>query len=387
MANDEEEPMNFKRIALWGGIAVAIVVAGWWVSRPNPLQVVTATVERGAVEATVANTRAGTIEACRRANLSLAQGGQIANLPIRKGQIVETGELLAELWNEDLKAQLLLAERGLVAGEARAVETCTRADVARREASRTASLFKSGLASEENRDRTDGDARATAAACRAAHAARDVNSAQVDVAHAALDRTILRAPFTGVVAEINGELNEFVTPSPIGVATPPVVDLIAAGCIFVSAPIDEVDAPSIQVNQSVRVHIDAYPDQSFPGNVRRVAPYVLDLEKQARTVEVEVEVEYGPEVKLLPGYSADVEILLQRRDDVLRVPTEAVIEGPRVWVLDPVGTLSSRKVRTGLRNWRYTEILEGLSAGESVVTSVDRNGIDEGVSAESEEPS
>jgi HlyD family secretion protein len=80
--------------------------------------------------------------------------------------------------------------------------------------------------------------------------------------------------------------------------------------------------------QPVRVTLDALPGKMLPGKVRRVAPYVSAVEKQARTVDIEVDFEQ-PEAagKLLVGYSADVEIILAGRDKVLRIPTAAIQEG------------------------------------------------------------
>jgi HlyD family secretion protein len=208
-----------------------------------------------------------------------------------------------------------------------------------------------------------------------------VTAAQVDVARANLERTPLYAPFDGVVAEINGEVGEFVTPSPIGIATPPTVDLIDTSCLYVKAPIDEVDAGGVRRGMPARIVLDAFADRSFPGHVRRVANYVLDLEKQARTVDVEVEFE--PESTLpdlLAGYSADVEVILDTRDDVVRVPTEAVLEGPRVLVYAD-GRLEERGIRSGLSNWEHTEVIEGLAPGEQVVLSVDREGVQAGIRA------
>ena len=100
-----------KRIAIIAALVVVALAAGWFVSRPEPLAVALVTAERGPVAATVANTRAGTVDACRRAGLSPALGGQIASLPVADGEHVEAGALLLELWNADLKAELTLAER------------------------------------------------------------------------------------------------------------------------------------------------------------------------------------------------------------------------------------------------------------------------------------
>jgi HlyD family secretion protein len=232
--------------------AVAVFVAAligagiWWYTRPEPLYVGLATVERGPVIASVANTRAGTVDACRRAGLSPAFGGQIAALPVVNGSRVEAGQLLLELWNEDIKAQLEQARREARAALARTQEACVTADVARREADRLSALLIEGAVSVERADQAEGRAESTAAGCAAAEVNAEVSDARVDVVRAQLEKTQLRAPFAGVIAEINGELGEFVTPSPVGVPTPPTVDLIDSSCLYISAPIDEIDAPLIR---------------------------------------------------------------------------------------------------------------------------------------------
>jgi HlyD family secretion protein len=365
--------------------ATLIVVAGgiaWFATRPRPVAVTLVIVERGPVAATVANTRAGTVDACRRAGLAPALGGQIANLPVDEGDRVEAGALLLELWNDDVKAELSLAERDARASRSRAREACVIADVAKRDAARLTALLEQRLASEEAADQAEGKAESTAAACTAAEDATRVAEARVDVARAHLQRTQLYAPFDGVIAEINGELGEFVTPSPVGIPTPPTVDLIDASCLYVSAPIDEVDAPRVAAGLPARISLDAFPDRAFPGHVRRVAPYVLDQEKQARTLEIEAEFDDPEAAGLLAGYSADVEVILDERDDVLRIPTSLIAADGTVLVFDEATeTLQTRKIERGLSNWEYTEVLGGLREGDHVVSSIDREGVVAGAAA------
>jgi HlyD family secretion protein len=295
---------------------------------------------------------------------------------------VEAGEMLMRIWNDDLAAQVSLAESEVSTARARLREVCLRADVAEREAERLRALGGRGVVSEEDVDRSSTNAEAELAACEAARANLQVALARVASAQAAVARTVLIAPFAGVVAEVNAELGEFVTPSPPGIPTPPAIDLIDDRCLYVSAPIDEVDAPRIAPGMPVCVTLDAFPEPFCGATVRRVAPYVLDLEKHARTVSVEVDLEQRAEgPPLLPGYSADVEIELERRADVLRIPTEAILEGNRVLVLGPDGILAEREIVPGLANWRYTEIAGGLEPGERVVVSVGRSGVEAGAPA------
>ena len=259
------------------------------------------------------------------------------------------------------------------------------ARVASKEADRLASLEGQGIVSQEQTERGAGQAEAQQAACQAARTQAEVSQAQVEAATAALERTIMRAPFDGVVAEINGELGEVVTPSPVGVATIPTVDLIDASCLYVKAPIDEVDAGQVREGMPVRVTLDAFPKEPLEGRVRRVAPYVLDLEKQARTVAVEVDfVDPASIRRLLPGYSADVEVVIASEPNRLRVPTEAILEGNRVFVHGNDAVVEERKIETGIANWRFTEVLDGLDSGDQVILSIDRAGVEPGASVESE---
>ena len=155
-----------------------------------------------------------------------------------------------------------------------------------------------------------------------------------------------------------------------------------------TAPIDEVDAPHIEKEMPTRITLDAFGDRVFPGKVRRIAPYLLDVEKQARTVDVEGDfAEETVNRELLPGYSADAEIVLAVKEQTLRVPTEAVLQGDRVLVYQAEsGELSERGIKTGLANREYTEVVSGLEAGERVVTSVDREGVEPGAYVKLEKP-
>lgn len=375
-----------RRLIRWT-IILAVVAGGaflvWRNTRPKPVEVVVKPVVRGVVEKTVANTRAGTVKACRRARLSPSIGGQIAMLPIHEGDQVESGALLLEIWNEDLKAQLALAESEVRVAEAQAHGSCLSAEEAQRVAERAQKLFRSKVGSVEQTDQAVTGARALQAQCEAARASVQMGHARVEVARAGLARTRLIAPFAGVIAKIEGELNEFVTPSPIGVPTPPAVDLIENSCYYVSAPIDEVDAAEVREGMEARISLDAFKNHRFAGKVRRISPYVLDLEKQARTVDVEAAFSDTADfAKLLAGYSADVEILLATRADTLKIPSEAILEGKKVFVYSPADqTIQAREITTGLANWAFTEVVSGLDQGQLVVVNVDKPGLRDGVPA------
>ncbi len=197
-------------------------------------------------------------------------------------------------------------------------------------------------------------------------------------ARVSLEKTVLRAPFDGVVAEVRTEIGEWITPSPPGLPIPPVMVLLDSGTGYVSAPMDEVDVGRVHAGQAVRITFDAFPGRSFAGKVRRVAPYVHDAQEQNRIFEIEAELDDQDFARSLsPGISADVEVILAVKDGVLRIPSSAVLEGDRVLVARG-DRLESRPVALGLKNWQFAEVRKGLRPGDAVVVSLDRAEVKEG---------
>ncbi|MDO8812867.1 MAG: efflux RND transporter periplasmic adaptor subunit [Gallionella sp.] len=376
----------FLRYLPWLAGLVLLAIMAWHFTRPAPVRVQLTKVERGTVEATVSNTRAGTVKACRRAKLAPPAGGQIAHLLVKKGERVKANQILLELWDDDLQAQARLAEQQLKTTNTRVDEICTVADMSSKEAVRARQLRERGFISAEGLERAEADAKAKQASCTVARSEIAQSRSRIEVAHAGLRRMVLRAPFDGIVADISGELGEYATPSPPGILTLPAIDLIDDRCMFVSAPIDEVDAANIKAGQVSRITLDAIKGKSFAGKVKRVAPYVLELEKQARTVEVEVDFLEPPGAEnLLIGYSADVEIVHASHEKVLRIPTQTLLEGKRVLLYRATdGVLEERVVTIGLANWEYTEITSGLNEGDQIAKSLDQEGVKAGARVQPE---
>lgn len=365
-------------------LAVLIAIAAftfWWVERPKAIPVVLIEVQQGTVESSVANTRAGSVEACQRTRLSPISGGRIAYLGVKKGDHVKKGQVLLRLWNEDQQAQSRLAQTEVVSARKRVEEACAIADNAEREAERMAKLRERGFVSAGSEEKAHYEAQSRQAACETAKTEVTQAEARVRVTKVEQGRTVLIAPFSGIIADIVGELGEYTTPSPPGVATPPAIDLINDSCLYISAPMDEVDAPKIHAGQAARVTLDALPGQVLPAHVKRVAPYVVAVEKQARTVTVEATLDQRPQSgELLVGYSADLEVILDTHEGVLRIPTSALQEGNKVLLYNPAtGKLETRRIRPGISNWQYTEVLAGLSPGDRIVTSLERDGVKDGV--------
>jgi HlyD family secretion protein len=366
------------------GVVGALVAVKLTVFATRPVSVRVAPVARGRVEATVTNSRAGTVKARRRAKLSPETGGRVAALPHLEGDRVRPGDLLLQIDDVLQAARLEVAQREQVAAEAERARACLAAERARREHGRAETLARDGIVSADLLDQAASLAQGAEAACDAARATVARAASTCALARAELAKMAVRAPFAGVVGEVSIEVGEWTTPSPPGLPIPAVLDLIDTSSLFVSAPMDEVDSARIRVGQDARLTVDSHPGRSFPGRVVRIAPYVLDLEAQNRTVEIEAELQDADFARsLLPGTSADVEVILSIRDDALRVPTSALLEGSRVLLLEQ-GRLVERAVTPGLRNWDFTEVREGLRAGDLIVLSFDRPEIKAGARARAE---
>lgn len=391
---------------IWRAVLVvllitAIVLLRYAFFRHDPVPVTIFIAARGLVEETVTNSKAGTVKTRHRARLSPEIGGRVEDVLVRTGDRVRAGAVLVRLDETRARAQAVNAERALQAAREESRQACLTLDLAEKDLVRAEGLARGEILSEEALDRARNSRDVSKASCAASRARIEQLEAQLEMARADLAKTVMRAPFDGVVAELTLDRGEWVTPSPPGLPMPTVIDLIDTESIYVSAPLDEVDRAKILVGLRVRITLDAYPGTPFRGVISRIAPYITDTAEQSRTFEVEAALDPADAArKLAPGASADIEVILSAHDGVLRVPSYALIEGRRVLVLNEgcvsggVGAfverllpgqedacLVSKPVTAGLRNWEFAEILEGLKEGERVVVSLDRVEVKEGARA------
>ncbi len=368
---------------LGGMVALVAVffVSKATIFRPDPVLVEVAEVEVGRVEETVTNSRGGSVRARQRAKLSPQIGGQVAAIPFREGDRVRQGEVLLKIDDRSQRARLELARRELESFRAERNRACLAAERAGREFERTLRLADEEIVSTDLLDRFASAKQTADAACQAAEANVARAEAAVAVARTEVEKTEIRSPFDGLVAEVSIEVGEWTTPSPPALPVPPVIDVLDPTSIYISAPMDEVDSARIRAGLQVRVTVDSYRGRSLSGKLLRVAPYVLDLQEQNRTVEIDVALDDREfAAMLLPGTSADVEVILRVQEGALRIPTSALMTGQRVLVFGG-SKLEEREVQIGLRNWDFTQIVSGLEAGDRVVVSLDRPEIVAGADA------
>ncbi|MHC4390750.1 MAG: efflux RND transporter periplasmic adaptor subunit [Planctomycetota bacterium] len=364
-------------------LVLAAIVGGVWalkltVLAPAPVSVTVARVARGHVESAVTNSSAGTVRARRRASISPDVSGRVVDVPHREGARVTAGDVLVRIDDTVARARLAVARCNLEASRALASEAAVNAKLVERQLERERQVAARGLVPAGELDRIETAHLAALAAVRTSQARAKQAQAEVALAEAQKDKNVLRAPFDGILAEVSVELGEWITPAPPLTPVPPSIDLIDPSSIYISAPMDETDSSIIRKGQPVRISIDSIPNRSFPGRVVRVSSYVLDVQAQNRTVEIEAELDDDVLAStLLPGTSADVEVIIETHPDALRIPTISLIEGGKVLVVEG-DVLVEHTVSTALRSWSFVEVLSGLEPGDRVVTNLENQDVKAG---------
>jgi HlyD family secretion protein len=193
----------------------------------------------------------------------------------------------------------------------------------------------------------------------------------LDVARESRNKAFVRAPFDGVVAKVNVEVGEAVA---MGM---PLLKLVEDSDFFVKAPFDEANASQIRIGQVARVNVDAYRGTDFPGEVTFISPTVALNPDLSRTLDIDVRIAEGKD-KFVAGMSADVVIIVQQKEGVLFVPSEALVREETAYVIEN-GRAVRRAVDVGIGNTYTREVLGGLEEGEMLITSVTEKGLRDGV--------
>ncbi len=340
-----------------GGVA-------WLRSEKSP-KYRTAPVERGEIVATVS--ASGTMNAVITVQVGSQISGRIKNLYADFNSRVEKGQLIARIDPDTFEAKVNQAKADVENARVAVKDAKIKRDS-------RAALFHEGGISQEERDSAQASYDSAAARLEAALSA--LRAAQVD-----LDRTDIYAPVNGVVIARNVDVGQTVAAS----LQAPILFLIAEDLtkMQVDTNVDEADISRIQVGQQASFTVDAFPGEVFKGQAVQIrqAPIV---QQNVVTYNVVVAV-VNPDLKLKPGLTANVRILVDRRADALKIPNAALrfrppspdgeplaaqekTRGPsQIWILDE-GRLSGVAVKLGLSDEYFTEVLEGdVKEGQSVV--------------------
>lgn len=360
--------MRFLRGWLIALLIVALGAAGifWYSTRTVPIPVQVVAVARGRVEESVSSTKAGSVRSRHTADLSVDIAGTIVAIHAREGDRVKEGQHLLSIDRREPEAALSAAEKELAAAEALLEEARARRRDATREFARLDGLKQSQSVSQAEIDAASTQVAVAEATVNAAQARLEARQTEVARAKVVVEKCDLHAPFEGIVSERFVEVGEWATPGRTALR------VLDPWRLYVRAELDEVDIAELKVGLAVRVGLDPWKGRKLTGKISRVSPVVSELEEQNRTVEIEAELTGGFDgLDLKPGTSADVEVILRAEDDRLRVPTQALLEGNRVFVAGTDNRVHAVALKIGLRNWEFAEVLEGLQAGDRVIVSLE----------------
>jgi len=188
--------------------------------------------------------------------------------------------------------------------------------------------------------------------------------AELEEAEAALEAARMVAPFEGTVVNVGAELGDLVSSNAV------VVTLADLSHLEIEALIDETEISRVEIGQEVQITFDALPGQRFSGQVLSV-PIQGTLSQNVVTYEVPVSLEGADDASLKPGMTANLKIMVGKRENVLLVPAMAVQYGegwPTVLVQDdPDAPPVMTDVEVGLSDGTYTEVVRGLNEGDQVM--------------------
>ena len=354
--------------ALFLGAAILAVILAliiWMRLSPGTLdvRVAVATATGGSGPTGGGISASGYVVARTKASVSAKVPGRLAYLGVSEGSMVRRGEVIARLENDDYRA-------AVNAAEARLRQLTIERDQAGRDLERANLLHGQKVLS-------DADLEGQSARLRSLGAQVDAAGAQLEVARASFDNTIVRSPFDGTVLRKDAEVGEFVAPSTAGggLTRSAIATMADLRTLEVEVDVNEAYIARIRHDQACRITLDAYPDTAFAGRVRQVVP---TADRQKATVQVKVAIR-DRDRRILPEMGAKVEFV--RADEGaataaapprrVLVPAASIVrvgDADRVWIVEG-GRAAAKAVELGLARGDRMEIRSGLVGGETVVVT------------------
>jgi HlyD family secretion protein len=300
-------------------------------------EVTAVAVQRSSVESVVSSVTSGTVRAEQVAELAFGTVGRVKELNVKLGDHVQAGAVLAQVENDDLRSRMRVATEEL---------------------ERATTLYRSNALSRSAYIQAGGD---------------------FDAARIGYEKSIIKAPYDGIIAELNleiGQLSQITAVIPLAL-----IRIIDTKPRYIRAEIDEVDLSKVQIGMPARVKILAVRREPFLAKVRKIVPFVSSIREQDRTSEVELDVESRGEL-LPPGASADVEIITDVKASALTLLPKTVLgRGSERYVYRIEAGIARRiPVQVGLSSYAATEIVSGVSEGDTVVIPSDKFELQDGMS-------
>lgn len=332
----------------------------------------------------------GKIEAQRKVDLSANVMGQIVNIGVREGDVVEKGDFLLQIDRTQLAADTAGAEASLRALLNDRDAARARLAEAQSNYERTLKNFRANIISQAELDAAKSAIDSANAQERSTENRIEQARATVSGARDTLSKTTIVSPIPGIVTALpvdEGEVAVIGTMNNPGTILMTISDM---GVVEAVMEVDETDVPAVQVGQTANVTIDAYPNRTFQGTVVRVgsSPMTVSaLGSTSEAVNFEVRIQVNdPPPDLRPGFSATAEILTGARQNAVAIPIQALVmrekpvaEGaaPNARPVDEEGVFVLRDggpaiefaaVETGLTGDTMIEVVQGVQPGQKIVT-------------------
>jgi RND family efflux transporter MFP subunit len=322
----------------------------------------------------------GSIGVSNEAKVAFDGGGKVDKIYVDEGDVVKEGEALAVLVPVDtdaLELALAQAEVNLAqaeasldqadAGQAQAVAALGEANYNLAQLERYHATYEERRIAKLQISAAESQVKAAEAQVKAAELAVDVAKQAVEEAASELETETITAPFYGVVTSVYVEEGDIVpNPSMSQVA---IVHLIDLATMELGVDLDEIDIPGVALDQRAIISVDALPELQLEGRVTHISPLpTVEAGVTLYKVKIGFDVPQGSGLKV--GMSATADIIINERSGVLLVPNRAIKQdsqgNPVVWVM--VGEQTEpRSVVVGISDGLQTEIVQGLSGGETVV--------------------
>ncbi len=289
-------------------------------------------------------------------------GGRLEKIFVDIGDEVKQDQLIAVLDDDEYIQQVDQAKAELDVARANREENRSALGLAEREFKRANTLREKKIVSEAELDTADAQYKAALAKQKVAEAQVAQKEAELKTAQVRLEYTRIRASWqNGGKPRVVGE--RFADEGSMLAANAPIVSIVDIDTLNAIIHVIARDYPRVKTGQDAFIITDAYPDRTFTGTIRRVAPVLKEAARQAR-VEVEIP---NPDKLIKPGMFARVEIEFDRHDNVTVVPVNALVKnnGQRSIFLADKETMKVRlvRVKVGIVNGDMAEIVEPVVTG------------------------
>ena len=422
--------MTGKKVLIVLGVVLvgaAVVAANLYYRRDTGLNVQAEALRARDLEAIVS--ASGKVQPKRQVNVSANTTGRVTRVAVEEGQRVKAGQFLLEIDPKQLEGQMQRGEASVAAAQSSLQSARTQVeqgranlDLARQNMKRQEDLWKEGLTTKENLEKAQNDVTVREGDLRARTQDIETNEQRIKQEQASLSTTrynlnqiIITAPMDGLVTRRSIEEGETAVLGTMNNAGSVLLTIADMSVIEAEVEVDETEIPTVALNQEAKVTIDAVPDRTFKGRVTEIGNSPIQTstqssgQRQATTFKVVITLE-EPVPDIRPGFTCTAEITTAKRKDVVAVPIQALtvremlyndkgemvretpnrrrrgtnIETPLSASNEPPpghtrketeGVFAIRDgkaiylpVKVGIAGEQYFEVLDGLKAGDQVIT-------------------